>query len=264
MAAHPPTSQTSSAPPPSDRAAVRFDLRGRTVDAGDGWRWIVDGWDLFRREPGMWILLVVLFVLVVVVVGALPVVGGAAAALIAPVLSGGLMIACKAVDEGGSLQIEQLFAGFRHKTQSLVMVGVFHLVAFSLIILLLMMFVGANVGVGALLGGMVGYPGMGAITAGLASMLLAALIGFALAMPVYAAIWFAPALIAFHDVDALAALKASFFAIVKNIPATLWYSLILLVLAIAAGIPFGLGYLVLAPVAVASIYTAYRDIFFVS
>jgi uncharacterized membrane protein len=83
-------------------------------------------------------------------------------------------------------------------------------------------------------------------------------------MPVYAAIWFAPALIAFHDVDALAALKASFFAIVKNIPATLWYSLILLVLAIAAGIPFGLGYLVLAPVAVASIYTAYRDIFFVS
>ncbi len=263
MAAHPPTSPAASAPPPSDRASARFDLRGRTVDAGDGWRWIVDGWDLFRRQPGMWILLVVLFVLVVAVLGAFPIVGGAAAVLVAPVLSGGLMIACKAVDEGGSLQIEQLFAGFRHRTQPLVMVGVFHLVAFSLIILLLMIFVGANVGVGAVMGGMVGYPGMGAITAGLASMLLAALIGVALAMPVYAAIWFAPALIVLHDVDALAALKASFFAMVKNIPATLWYSVILVGLAIAAGIPFGLGYLVLAPVVVASIYTAYRDIFFV-
>jgi uncharacterized membrane protein len=127
-----------------------------------------------------------------------------------------------------------------------------------------MIFVGTNVGVGALMGGMVGYPGTGAITAGLASIFLGAMIGVALAIPVYAAIWFAPALIVLHDVDALAALKASFFAIVKNIPATLWYSLILVGLAIAAGIPFGLGYLVLAPVAVASIYTGYRDIFFVS
>lgn len=264
MAAHPPTSRATSTSPPSDGAPARFDLRGRTVDAGDGWRWIVEGWDLFRRQPGMWILLVVMLVVIFAVLGVVPVVGGAAAALIAPVLSGGLMIACKAVDEGGSLQIEQLFAGFRHKTQSLVMVGVFHLVASMLIILLLMIFVGANVGVGALLGGMVGYPGMGAITAGLASMLLAALIGFALAMPVYAAIWFAPALIVLHDVGAVAALKASFFAIVKNIPATLWYSLILVGLAIAAAMPFGLGFFVLAPVAVASIYTAYRDIFFVS
>jgi uncharacterized membrane protein len=80
---------------------------------------------------------------------------------------------------------------------------------------------------------------------------------------VYAAIWFAPVLIVLHDVDAFAALKASFLAILKNIPATLWYSLILLGLAIVAAIPFGLGYLVLVPVGVTSIYAAYRDIFFV-
>jgi uncharacterized membrane protein len=263
MAAHPPTSPATPALPPSNRAATRFDLRGRTVAAGNGWRWIVDGWDLFRRQVGMWILLVVLFVLVLVVLGVVPVVGGAAAALIAPVLSGGLMIACKTVDEGGGLQLEHLFAGFRQNTQSLVIVGVIHLVASILIILLMMIFVGANVGFGALMGGMVGHPGMGAMAAGLASMFVAALIGAALAMPVYAAIWFAPALIVLHDVEAVAALKASFFAILKNIPATLGYSIILVGLAIAAGIPFGLGYLVLAPVGVASIYASYRDIFFV-
>lgn len=263
MAAHPPASPATPAAPPSDPGTRRFDLAGRTVAAGAGWRWIVDGWNLFRRQAGMWILLAVLCVVVVLVLGAIPVMGGPAAAVVAPVLAGGLMLACRTVDEGGSLQIEQLFAGLRRSTQPLVMVGVFHLVASLLIILLLTIFVGANVGIGALLGSTVGHPGLGAMTAGLASMLLAALIGVALAVPVYAAIWFAPALIVLHDVDAVAALKASFFAILKNIPATLWYSFVLFGLAIVAGIPFGLGYLVLAPVAIASIYTAYRDIFFV-
>ena len=45
------------------------------------------------------------------------------------------------------------------------------------------------------------------------------------------------------------------------IPFTL-YSLVLLVLAVIAAIPLGLGFLVLIPVAIASIYAAYRDIFF--
>jgi uncharacterized membrane protein len=262
MAAQSPASPTPALLP-ADRAEVRFDLAGRTVAAANGWCWIVAGWELFRRQAGMWILLVLLFVVVLVLLGAVPVVGGAAAALAAPVLAGGLMMACKTADEGGGVQVEQLFAGFRRNTQPLVMVGVFHLVASLLIILLLTIFVGANVGIGALLGGTIGYPGIGAMTAGIASLLLAAVIGVALAVPVYAAIWFAPALIVFHDVEATAALKASFFAILKNIPSTLWYSLILLGLAIVAGIPFGLGYLVLGPVTVASIYASYRDIFFV-
>jgi uncharacterized membrane protein len=264
MAARSPASPPTPALLPADRAEVRFDLAGRTVAAANGWCWIVSGWELFRRQAGMWILLVLLFVVVLLVPGAVPVVGGAAAALAAPVLAGGLMMACKTADEGGGVQVEQLFAGFRRNTQPLVMVGVFHLVASLLIILLLTIFVGANVGIGALLGGTIGYPGIGAMTAGIASLLLAAVIGVALAVPVYAAICcFAPALIVFHDVEATAALKASFFAILENIPSTLWYSLILLGLAIVAGIPFGLGYLVLAPVTVASIYASYRDIFFV-
>jgi uncharacterized membrane protein len=240
-----------------------FDPRGRTVPAANGWQWIVDGWKLFRRQFGMWIALVLGFLAVMVVLGLVPVAGGAAAALIAPVLSGGLMLACRTIDEGASPRIEQLFAGFRQNTQQLVVVGIFHLVAVTAIVLLLTIFVGANVGFGALVGGMVGHPGMGAMTAGVASMFLAALLGAALSVPVYAALWFAPALIVFHDLDAVAALKASFFAILKNIPATFLYSLILLALAVLAGVSFGLGYLVLAPVGVASVYASYRDIFLV-
>ena len=39
------------------------------------------------------------------------------------------------------------------------------------------------------------------------------------------------------------------------------YSIVLLVLGIVAAIPLGLGWLVLGPVAIASVYVAYRDIY---
>jgi len=39
------------------------------------------------------------------------------------------------------------------------------------------------------------------------------------------------------------------------------YGLVGLVLGIVASIPFGLGWLVLGPVAIASVYVGYRDIF---
>ncbi len=212
----------------------------------------------------MWILLLVVLVVIFAVLGSIPFLGAAAAALIAPVLSAGLMIASRNVDEGRDLQLEDLFAGFRRNASPLIVVGVFHLVATLLIFLLVMMFVGATVGVGALLGASVGFPGTGALAAGIVSLLIAGLIGAVLAIPVYAAMWFAPALIVFHDVDAASALKASFFSIFKNIPSTFWYGLIIVGLAIVAGIPFGLGYFILAPVGAASVYASYRDIFLVA
>lgn len=212
----------------------------------------------------MWVLLLVVFVVLLGALSFVPLLGGAAAALLAPVLTGGLMFACREVDEGRSLQIEHLFAGFRQNTRQLAVVGVFHLVASLVIVLVLVAFVGTNVGFGALMGSMVGHPGMGAMTGGMLSVLLGGLLGVALAVPVYAAIWFAPALIVFHDMEAVAALKASFFAFLKNVLAMLVYSAILFVLAIIAAIPFSLGFLVLAPVVTASIYTAYRDVFLAS
>ena len=97
------------------------------------------------------------------------------------------------------------------------------------------------------------------------------------------ATWFAPALIVLHDVAPGAALKASFFACLRNWIPFLVYSVVLLVLGIAVAIPLLLGYmayvaaslvsaivaailgllglLVLIPVMAASVYTAYRDIF---
>jgi uncharacterized membrane protein len=94
------------------------------------------------------------------------------------------------------------------------------------------------------------------------SALLAVLIALALMIPVLMAIWFAAPLVVFHQLGAIEALKSSFNACLRNIVPFLIYGLILLGLAIVASIPFGLGWLVLGPVLVASLYTAYRDIFF--
>jgi uncharacterized membrane protein len=81
-------------------------------------------------------------------------------------------------------------------------------------------------------------------------------------VPVFMAIWFAPALVVFHQFGAMEALKASFDGCLKNIVPFLVQGVILLVASIVASIPFGLGWLVLGPVSFASVYTAYRDIYF--
>jgi uncharacterized membrane protein len=103
-----------------------------------------------------------------------------------------------------------------------------------------------------------GMPGAGI---SIASMLIAMLLVAALSVPLYMATWFAPVLIVLEDLSASAALKASFFACLSNWLPFLVYSIVLLVLGVVAAIPAGLGYLILVPVLIASVYTAYRDIF---
>jgi len=94
------------------------------------------------------------------------------------------------------------------------------------------------------------------------TLVLAGLIVFALLLPVFMALWFAPALAMFHQQGPAEAMKASFVACLKNVLPFLVYSVILLPLAFIASIPLGLGWLVLGPVLAASLYTSYRDIFF--
>ena len=98
---------------------------GRKVDAGRGWGWIAEAFDLFRRQPGMWISIVLAAGILLAVIGMIPGLGSLASTLLFPILGAGLMLGCKALDEGGTLEFEQLFAGFKQKTGELVLVGVF-------------------------------------------------------------------------------------------------------------------------------------------
>jgi uncharacterized membrane protein len=75
------------------------------------------------------------------------------------------------------------------------------------------------------------------------------------------ALWFAPALVALRGVAPVAAIKQSFTGCLRNLIPFLIYGLVMFVLSILATIPLALGWLVLGPVFVASVYVAYRDIY---
>jgi len=235
--------------------AGNFHADGRSVEAGRGWDWIVEAFALFRRQPGMWILLVLLAGILFVAISAIPVLGTLASALLFPIFGAGLMLGCKAQDQGGTLELAHLFAGFKQSTSDLVLVGVFNLVCWVLIALVTAAVVGGGAFMGMLRGGI---PGAGI---SIASILIALLLVTGLSVPLYMALWFAPVLIVLHDMTPAAALKSSFYACLRNWIPFLVYSIVLLLLCLVAAIPAGLGYLVLFPVLVASVYTAYRDIF---
>ena len=234
-----------------------FIAEARGVPTGNGWNWLADAWGIFRKAAGMWIGMVVVLAVIFIVAHLIPFIGAVAMQILWPVFVGGLMLVSRTIDQGGEVQFSQLFSGFQHRTGTLVVLGVVWLVLSFLIIVIVAAITGVQVF--ALMGGggspeqMVGV----ALTA-----LLAALLILALMLPLVMATWFAPALIVLHGMGVAAAMKSSFVACVKNILPFLLYGVLALIAAVVASIPFGLGWLVLAPVLTASVYTSYRDIYF--
>ncbi|CAG0944516.1 MAG: hypothetical protein EFKGCFLK_00442 [Rhodocyclaceae bacterium] len=237
------------------QAGDGFDPAGRSVEAGRGLEWLKQGWQLFTRNPGMWIAIAVILLVVVVVLSFVPVIGTLAVNFLMPVFVGGILLGCKSLSEGGSFGIDTLFAGFKQNTTKLILVGVFYLVGVVAITVLVFLIGGGA----ALTGGLLGRgPGVGMAVGG---FFVAMLVMLALLVPLAMAVWFAPALVVFHDVAPLEAMKASFFACLKNIVPFLVYGIILFVLCMIAMIPFGLGMLIMLPVMMGSLYASYVEIF---
>lgn len=233
---------------------------GRAVPAGRGWTWTVEGWILFKRQPGIWIALVVVFFLVMFALAFIPLLGSLLGFIIGPVFTAGFVYGSRELDEGRELEMGHLFAGFRERLGTLAAVGALYLAAWVVAVLIAALFTGASAWM--LLGGSAEPVASGAAAA--TTVLLAVLVMLALMLPVFMAIWFAPQLVLFHDLSAPQAMRDSFFACLKNILPFLVYGAVMLLLAIIATIPIGLGWLVLLPVIFASIYTSYRDVFFSS
>ena len=231
---------------------------GRGVAAARGWDWIVGGWNLFKKQPGVWIGLTVIAVVIFVVLSFIPFVGPLALTLLGPVFGGGVMLGCRALDEGGELEIGHLFAGFREKFGTLAAAAAIYLAAYVVIMVVVMLITGASMF--AMMGG--GSPEMGA--GAVMGIVLAMLIAMALMVPVAMAIWFAPCLIVFNQRGAVEAMKESFSGCLKNIVPFLLYGLVFMIVGFVAALPVFLGWLVVGPVFAGSIYASYRDIYFTS
>ncbi|HZL93564.1 MAG TPA: BPSS1780 family membrane protein [Vicinamibacterales bacterium] len=255
----PPRSRVADAPP--SVADGDFVAAGRSVPAGNGWIWIADAWAFTGQQRGTFIGIFVIYVLVSIGVSLVPVFGSLAMALLAPVLNAGIMLGCEALHRGEKLDVAYLFAAFRSHAGKLIGVGAFALVAFVGIFAVVALTVG-----GELFALMTGAadPSPDAMTTLLANVMIALLVILGLSVPVYMAIWFAAPLIVLGEQDVGAALKSSFGACLKNVMPFLVWGIVALGLAIVATIPLGLGWLLLGPVLMVSVYTSYRDIFYVS
>lgn len=229
---------------------------GRAVGAGQGWAWIADGFGLFKKAPGIWIAQVVILFVILIVLAFIPLLGAVATFLLMPVFIGGLILGCRALQGGGELELGHLFAGFdKAHLGSLILLGALAVAGWIVVMLPVIAIAGAGAVFGLMRGDAAGAAAMGG------TLVLAWLVALALSIPIYMALWFAPALVALRGMPPVAAVRESFFGCLKNIVPFLVYSIVFVVLGIVASIPLGLGWLVLGPIAIASVYTAYRDIF---
>ena len=231
---------------------------GKGTAASQGWAWIAEGWTLFKAAPWLWIGIIVVLILMLFAMAMVPFVGTVAQTLLTPVFMAGIVLGCRAIDDGSGLQFNHLFEGFKTRFGTLVAVGALYLAGLVVILLVVMMIAGA--GVVALMMGAGEQPDL-AQTGALMGLLLGVLIALALSIPLVMAVWFAAPLVVFHGLGAVEAMKQSFSGCLRNIVPFLVYGIIGFLLAILASIPLGLGWLVLAPVIAASVYTGYRDIY---
>ena len=195
-----------------------------------------------------WMLITLALVLV-------PVIGGVAANLLQPVFFASFAIAARKQLAGEAPEMGDLFLGFRRPLRPLVNLGAILLVAEIAIFFLM---------------SLLGLPGVGDgdEVATLADYVKALrgrewilLVGLVLTALVKGALWFAPALLAFHELSTAHAIRWSLYAALSNLGAMLAYGIALTVVFVAGALPWGLGLLVAIPVMVASTYTGYAEVF---
>lgn len=251
-----PATHVADVPVPAREG--NFIAAGRPRPAGHGWDWIKSARELTKSRVWLWMGVLIVFIIIAVAISAIPQLGRLAIYFVMPVLIGGVMLTCDKAYKGGEITFGDFFAGFRSGFLRLVGVGLATLLVFAVILAIVAVIFSSEV---ALVLAGINKP-VSSDPAFLISVLLASLVAMALSIPVYMALWFSYALVALNDFTVIQALKASFSGCAKNIWAFFVYGVMVFLLAIAASIPFLLGWLIFGPVLMASLYTGYRDIFY--
>ncbi|WP_313953088.1 BPSS1780 family membrane protein [Accumulibacter sp.] len=251
-------------------------MQALTLPAAHGWRWLADGFRLFRKNHLLLTFLVVSYWMLMALVNVVPVLGTIATTLCIPAFSVSLMNACRNIERGVALGPQLLFSGFEKNLRALLTLGAIYLAATVGILALSALADG-----GALMQLMLAghKPDEESMTSG--DLLLATQIALVLLCPLVMAYWYAPILAAWHGLSPGKALFFSFIACVRNWRAFLVYSLATMVAAtllpalilgvLVALLPDGIALLtvlvtmaivlILAPTLFASFYVSYRDVF---
>lgn len=174
-----------------------------------------------------------------------------------------MMQGCAAQMQGEKLQFDYLFAGFKTHTEQLLLLCLLYFAAsfVSIIIAVIIALVFGGVSLGVFNGG------LDAITQNMTDIsfmliiLIMVLVILSLMIPVMMVIWFAPALIVFHNMDATTAMKKSFQGCWSNmLPFTVYGLILMVVLPLMVVLTLGLGLLIITPWMIIGYYTSYRDV----
>lgn len=98
-----------------------------SCNAGQGWSWIAEGFELFKASPGNWIGMIIVYIVIMFVLGFIPFLGSLATVILGPVFTGGFMIACRNMEQGQP-NFSDLFAGFQDKFGPLALVGLIYFI----------------------------------------------------------------------------------------------------------------------------------------
>ena len=242
----------------AEQADSEYIPGGRRVETGRGVSWFGEGWNLFKAAPGTWIGIFVVFMVLSMVLAIIPL-GSFLSSLCYPAVVAGIMLGCRSLETGGTLQFSHLFEGFKQNVGSLLLVGVLYLV--GVVLIFFVAGIAAAIAIPLAVGGNFRPDDFSSLMVVVPVFLLIVLAVLALMLPLIMAVWFAPALVVFHNVQPMAAMTASFQGCMKNFMPFLLYGIVALVLAVVAVIPLGLGLLIYGPLMWSTMYAGYRDIF---
>lgn len=210
---------------------------GRILPPGYGWRWARESLLMTASAPLTWFLITLTFIAIGVAISVVPLVS-LLWNIAVPIALGGIMLGCRALDQGQPLQLQHLFSCARQPhVQPLAMVGVLYL-AGSIIAIATVVAIGGIAAVAAI--AVVGAEQAEAqpllVGAGVVVLaLLVMLVTVALSMT----LWFSPALVAMHQVQPLEAMRLSLRGCSRNVAPFLVYGAALLGVVVLAGLVGG-------------------------
>jgi uncharacterized membrane protein len=240
----------------NDPAAETLIPGGRACPAGSGWRWIVQGWQLFKMTPFMFLAALLIAICLYLIIALIPLLN-LLISLVAPFFIAGFGACARSVAKEGHFGLGQLFDGLRNRPGALMLVGLIYL-ASAVAVFIAAAVIFRSSGLFTLATGGQLAPN----TVFFPSLLGALLFIFAGLTLVLAAFVYAPFLVHEHaHLSAFKAMKMSFQGCFRNFTAGTVFCLIVMVLGVLASLPFGLGWLILLPVVQLATYASYHDIY---
>jgi len=234
-------------------------IRARGVDAGVDW-WLT-AWRLFIRAPITWIVLLVAGVVLSFLADRLLerylVLNFAFSLLLGTVFVAAVLAVARALDRKQPVTLGDVFAAFGNRFLPLIVLTLAVSIGFALCVV-----IGAGV-VQLIFGAGLADAWRWIVDAQQATTTeeLMSVMAKHDPLPLLMAAWFAPALVLFPGDGPFTALRKSLVAALKNVVPFLIYGALGLVLAIVASAPILLGWILLAPVMMITLYTSYADVF---